>query len=164
MFPVSKMQSFSARQRLHCFPPLLYAFARFKIDHLIVYFVFASFNSLMYLESTVLNAYFLLLNDCWWLRNLVLNSPSVMPIYVFGSWFSENTGLSIRGFVSSTHHQAGSLVSLGNCSFFLRLPCFSGLLNYAFHILHTAVADLDRPSTEYPAQWVVNWKMLIDQT
>ena len=35
---------------------------------------------------------------------------------------------------------------------------------YAFHILHTAVADLDRPSTEYPAQWVVNWKMLIDQT
>ena len=32
---------------------------------------------------------------------------------------------------------------------------------YAFHILHTAVADLDRPSIEYPAQWVVNWKMLI---
>ena len=48
-FPAFKMQSFSARQRLHCFPPLLYAFARFKIDHLILYFVFASFNTHMYL-------------------------------------------------------------------------------------------------------------------
>ena len=38
------------------------------------------------------------------------------------------------------------------------------IVYYAFHILHTAVADVERPSIEYPVQWVVNWKMFVDQT
>ena len=104
-FPAFKMQNFSARQRLHCFPPILYAFTRFKIEHLILYFVFASFNSHMYLDSDVLDVYFLLLSEWWWLRNLVLNSPSSCR-YKF--LFLDFLGIQWPGksrFVSSTLHQ-----------------------------------------------------------
>ena len=105
-FPAFKMQNFSARQRLHCFPPLLYAFARFKIDHLILYFVFASFNSHMYLDSDVLDAYFLLLSDCC--SGCEILSWIPLPSCRYKFLFLDFLGIQWPGksrFVSSTLHQ-----------------------------------------------------------
>ena len=75
-----KIQFFSAKHKLQCFAPALYALTRLMIDQLIEYSSLDSFNSLMYLESAVLEEYCLLLNDCLWFRKRNLKLLSVIPM------------------------------------------------------------------------------------
>ena len=58
-----KIQSFAAKHKLHVFVAALYAFARFRIYHLILNAVPVSFNFQMYLDRAVLFEKFSFLKD-----------------------------------------------------------------------------------------------------
>ena len=76
------MRTFSVKHSEHDLLILLYPFVFFIISHFISKFIFISFSSHIYLESSVSFAYSRCLNDLVWLRYLSLNF-SLAPIYVF---------------------------------------------------------------------------------
>ena len=78
-----KIHIFSAKHRLHLDGLPLYALARFMILHFNWYSMLLDFNSQRCLLNVVLLASFWCLKDDLCTLYLVLNSFSVMPMYVF---------------------------------------------------------------------------------
>ncbi len=75
------MHNFSSMQRLHRFPPDVYAGARFKIDQDMENFWRFFFNFHINLDSSVSFSYLIRLNDFLWLLYLSLNRFAVIPMY-----------------------------------------------------------------------------------
>ncbi len=75
------MHNFSSMQRLHRFPPDVYAGARFKIDQDMENFWWFFFNFHINLDSSVSFSYLIRLNDFLWLLYLSLNRFAVIPMY-----------------------------------------------------------------------------------
>jgi len=86
MLGLYKIKKHSHRHKLHFLVIVLHGFAFLNIFQLKLCLMFLLVNCQMYLLSSVWFAFSLFLNDDLWFAYLSLNSPSLRPMYVAGSF------------------------------------------------------------------------------